>query len=266
MLSHLINNRFVTFLKSAVSKKKSPLVTYDSFEKAVKGCTTYDDNDIADLVVKKTASLIKSIVLDRQCVQNLYVVSLISRRVSSQPVNVIDWGGAAGATFFQLVDEFDAIIDRWTVLETPSMVAKASVLQHGKLNFTSQLTASDLDRNLTNVLWAQGVLNFLPTPLKNLVDLMKDQFQFVYVSRTIVSNNAVEFFIKFNAPLENHGPSSNIKARQKMTSYPLCVINKVQLFDAMKSVGLSPIAYMHEGIEEIGSTKYPVIGVLFHKL
>src|SRR5687767_5044849 len=126
---------------SAFLHKKNSIKFYSSFAEASKNSTTYFDVDIATIVTNKTINLKNSIQtesvknLDSQLTQNHFILYYLFNTCDMNDLEVIDWGGAAGATYFQLEKLFDKIIRQWNVIDTPFMVEAARQLENPKLKF-----------------------------------------------------------------------------------------------------------------------------------
>jgi putative methyltransferase (TIGR04325 family) len=89
-------------------------------------------------------------------------------------LNVIDFGGAAGAHYFTiralLPSEYQL---RWVVVETPAMAAGgAKHLANDELSFTAKLQEAEAKLGHIDLLHSSGTLQCLPDPIEQLRSMM----------------------------------------------------------------------------------------------
>ena len=260
---------------SALSKIRSmfnrepAIVFYSTYEDAAKNCTTYLDGDIAELVVKKTKQFCKESVTkpDRQFSQNYFVLSESLKICGQERISIVDWGGAAGFSYFQISPFFQKQLKQWLVLETPVMVQTANHLENDCLKFSSSKDAILRNPDFRpSLIWAQGVLNFIPNPLDQLRAFLDQAIPLIYISRTVTTPGDRNLIVRYEAPLYYHGPGTAANVKDKMTSYPLTIISKQQLHFLLKEKNYRILFTFDEGTQSFGSTSYFVEGLLLTRL
>jgi putative methyltransferase (TIGR04325 family) len=247
--------------------KKTPIKIFSSYEEAERSCSTYSDPDIADVVVKKTRSLKGEYtqIFNDQITRNFFVAYFVLH-ARSKTLKVIDLGGAAGISYFQLTERLSANIKQWNVIETEVMCKAAGSLSNEILHFFSSCQQMDAVSPVKShdMLWAQGSLNFLPDPLATLKYFMTEQIPFIYISRTFFSEGD-SFIFKYEAPLEYHGPGQIQHVKQKLTSYPLTVLSLSALKSMTTNYGYKFSITFDEGYDVIDSKQFPVRGFLISR-
>ena len=146
---------------------------YNSYDAALGDSHGYEDPGVVQAVTRKTDAyrggllgLNEKRVDKRQTTQNMFVLSYLYH---DRPIDVLEIGGACGASYFELSHLLPGKIRNWHVVETPAMVASAKRLfENDRLAFYTNMdeAASKLDR--PDLLIAQGVIQYTKDPLKTL--------------------------------------------------------------------------------------------------
>ena len=188
---------------------------FAGFSEAFAEADTYEAADIVELVARKTEIYREQLADGRvrtisnyQTLQNLFVLSYAR---PDQSLNVLELGGACGASYFELAHLLPHRIASWRIVETAAMAARArQAFQHPSLNFFDNLPEAIEKMESRDLLIAQGVLQYLPQPLDKFEELLALGFDYVYVSRTptVTNNSASEAPVVFNSKsrLSEHGP------------------------------------------------------------
>ncbi|MFB3764910.1 MAG: methyltransferase, TIGR04325 family [Methanotrichaceae archaeon] len=215
---------------------KESMELYSNYNSAIADSDTYEDPDVVRTVSDKTVrlkdALIKSdvgTIDNRQLAQNLFVISYVC---TNKPLHVLELGGACGATYFEVNRLLPLKIDKWYILETPSMAAEGKrAFQSGNIKFFDNLEQAVEELEHRDLLIAQGALQYTPDPLQTLNSLIKLQFDKVYLTRTVVGEKISRPLItKQVANLSDHGPGlvpegfKNRKTSQPLTIVPLDVL------------------------------------------
>ena len=227
----MLDKRFQQILGRLWSWRTLP--AYENFEQALANTGGYEDRDIIQVVCRKTEALRRELsensdlatIGDRQTVQNMFVLSHVW---AGEPLNVLDIGGACGATYFVLNHLLPGKIGSWSVLETPGMAAEGRrVFQDIRLTFIE-----DIDREVTrrcdfDLLLASGVLQYLPNPSGALDAWLEMGTPFIYLTRTAVGIDIDKPIItKQVTDLASHGPGPlpegllNLKISHPLTIIP----------------------------------------------
>ena len=216
-------------LRRSMSRVRSlrPQPAYDSFQHALADSHTYEDSELVDLVARKTEVWNKSqtnVVADRQTTQNLLVLSAIQ---PDRPLDLLEVGGACGATFLSLNHLLPGRIATWRIVETPAMAEAGERLAlSNQLSFSRNLVAANAAMGRRDLLFAQGVLQYMPDPVRAFGDLLALGFDNVYVSRTLVGVGLERPVItKQVVSLSEHGPTVALAGMaQRKTSQPLTIV------------------------------------------
>lgn len=194
------------------------LKQYQSFEDALQDSDTYEDPRVVEVVSRKTVAfrdaLLSStsmLVKTRQTVQNMFVLSHVEPQ---RPLNVLELGGACGASYFELNRLLPGRIKSWSVVETPAMAAEGRRrFSDDRLTFFEDLGAAVALMQGFDLIVAQGVLQYMGDPLKMMDDLLALGFKYIYVTRTLVRDGleAVHksegaLFTRQATSLAAHGP------------------------------------------------------------
>ena len=229
---------------------------YESYARASRDSETYEEPAIVEVVVKKTELLRDRLrsasrrqVSTRQSVQNAFVLTY-ARGLA--PLNVLDYGGACGASFFELDHLLPSLIAEWRVVETEAMArAAGKVFQEERIWFYSDLDEAVQDMPSRDLLIASGVLQYLPGPLSSLRHLLALEFSYLYVTRTPVSAHFKRPLIgKQVAWLSAHGPGPMPPGiPDRKVSCPITFVPEEELLQSL-SDSHSLALYFAEGEEQ----------------
>jgi len=174
-------------------KKYGWLGNYPTWEEAQKACGGYD----SDIIVEKVRySLLRvkngEVAYERDGVvfeNPEYAWPLLSALLlaysQKQTLNVLDFGGSLGSTYFQHKKLFTLITSvRWNVVEQTKFV------EIGKKDFQSDVlkffyTVEEcLVETSPNVLLLGSVLQYIEKPYELLTNLFSHNFEYVIINRT----------------------------------------------------------------------------------
>ena len=228
---------------------KPPMKIYNNFYEALEDSDTYEDPGVIRVVSLKTKAYRDSFlsgsgrtVKNPQTVQNLFVLSHI---IPDRPLNILEIGGACGASYFEINKLLPGRIKKWNVLETPSMVdAGRKLFQEDGLAFYDDLGKAISQLDKLDLLIAQGVLQYMKEPLRTLDVWLELGFAYIYITRTIVGEDIKNPIItKQVMNLSEHGPGTVPEGfDDRETSQPLIII-------PLESIG----AYISTGHEVLYS-------------
>lgn len=134
-------------------------------------------------------------------------------------LNVLDFGGALGSTYFQHRRFLEGLVDvRWNVVEQAHYVERGNALiAEGPLRFYSDITAC-LAEQAPNVVLLSSVLQYLPDPLGMLDELSRVGAAVMLIDRTPVTCRP-----------ENRLLVQRVPASIYPASYPMWVFSDSQL-------------------------------------
>jgi putative methyltransferase (TIGR04325 family) len=229
---------------------------YESFARASQDSETYEEPAILEVVVKKTELVRDRLrsggrreVSTRRSVQNAFVLTY-ARGLA--PLNVLDFGGACGASFFELDHLLPGLIAKWRVVETEAMARAArQVFQEERICLYSDLDEAVQDMPTRDLLMASGVLQYLPDPVSGLSHMLDLGFSYLYVTRTPVTAEFKRPLIgKQVAWLSAHGPGPMPPGiPDRKVSCPITLVPEDQLLQSL-SDSHAPALCFAEGEEK----------------
>ena len=211
---------------------------YESFQKALEDSNSYEDPRLIEVVKEKTrryrealANGGKPAIATRQMAQNMFVLSYVEPH---RPVNVLEIGGACGASYFETQLMLPGRIRHWSIVETPAMAAAGQSLTNDpNLSFHSDLASAAKQLESRDLAIAQGALQYAGDPLQMLKDLFALELSYVYVTRTAVANVDRPIFTKQETDLSAHGPGTLPNAPDGKSSQPLTLVSRDALTSAV---------------------------------
>lgn len=226
----------IRHLAATLLNRESPakLRAYASYDEALKDSDSYEDPALVEIVKEKTKrykdALVSAdrVVESRQLVQNLLVLSYVD---PLRPLDVLELGGACGASYFELKQLVPNRIGHWSVVETAAMASAGRDLNNDpSLSFHADLDSAANALGSRQLAVAQGVLQYTPDPLGVLETLFGLGFAYVYVTRTAVADVEAPVFTKQETDLASHGPGRLPNAAAGKSSQPLTLIGAESLF------------------------------------
>ena len=228
-----------------LNRENTPrLRSYSSFADAQRDSDTYEDSQLIEVVKEKTkryrdtlATSTSRAVTTRQAVQNMFVLSYVE---PARMIDVLEVGGACGASYFETKHLLPNRVAHWSIAETPAMAAAGaglhsdpSVNSDTALSFHSDLTAAAAQLASRDLAIAQGVLQYADDPLQMLRALFDLQFSFVYVTRTAVADVDSPVFIKQDTELAAHGPGKLPNAPKGRSTQPMTLVSRKSLLSVV---------------------------------
>lgn len=201
---------------------------YPSWVEANRHATGYDTDAIlakvleATLKVKRGEAMYErdSVVFDQiEYVWPVLAGLMWAAARNQGRLNVLDFGGALGSTYFQNRQFLEGLADvSWNVVEQAHYVERGNALiAEGPLRFYSDIAAC-LAEQAPNVVLLSSVLQYLPDPLGMLDKLGRVGAAVMLVDRTPFAS------LPENRLLVQHVPASIYPA-----SYPMWVFSDSQL-------------------------------------
>jgi putative methyltransferase (TIGR04325 family) len=244
-------------------KGREPKV-FDSFAEADAGADTYEDREIVGVIARKTESFRKSIthrIRHRLTVQDLLVLHVVG---NGNPIRVLDFGGACGATFFEIQALAPGLIERWTVIETEAMVDQASRFAGDLISFTV-----DLDHGLAqrpDVVLAKGSLHYTQDPGGLLARFISSDAPWIYMSRTPAFDRPhAPAYIRQATHLRDHGPGSLEGIKDRSVTVAATLLSWPSYLEAARKARL--VWEFEEGNAwRLRGETVRDMGALFHRL
>ncbi len=184
-----------------------------SFELAQASASGFNDDRVPRIVASKTQAMrnrLGRVVESRQTAQNLAVLAYVAKDLSRQ-IDVVDFGGACGATFYQMDHLLPGLIRTWKVVEVKEMIQECDHASASeRLEFFESLEdAANIAK--PDLVLAHGVLPYTPQPTETLKVILKSfRPAFLYLSRTAAIEEPARapIFGRQYTRLWDHGPGA----------------------------------------------------------
>lgn len=193
-----------------VRRGAARLDSYQSFEQALADSNSYEDPRIIEVVREKTKRYKAALasaprqVESRQTAQNMFVLTYVEPQ---RAINVLEIGGACGASYLETKHLLPLCIAHWSITETSAMAAAGNGMNDdSNLSFHADLDSAANQLPTRDLAIAQGVLQYASDPIAMLKALFALEFSYVYITRTAVADVAAPVFINQNTELAAHGP------------------------------------------------------------
>jgi len=186
---------------------------YSTWKEAASKCTGYDAQLIlakvlkASLKVKNGEAAFErdSVLFDK--IEYAWPVTaglMWAAAQSSGNLNVLDFGGALGSSYFQnraFLKDLSKV--RWSVIEQEHYVSKGCEnIQDETLKFYSSIDGC-LAENQPNVVLLSSVLQYLPNPWELLRTLLAMKVEYLIIDRTPFLNSGISSTIKIQSVPES---------------------------------------------------------------
>ena len=206
---------------------------YSSWKEAKRNCTGYESNDILEKV-KNSLLKVKSgeYVYERDSVlfekieysYPLLTVLLWVAGINNNKLNVIDFGGSLGSTYYQNKSFLDHLeLLRWNIVEQENFV------KCGKENFENEelkfyYSIDDcLNENDTKLILFSSVVQYLENPFDFLNEVVEKGVEFILFDRTsIINSNDHRLCVQTSIQYE------------KEDTYPVWLFNEEKFMDIFK--------------------------------
>lgn len=202
---------------------------YADYAQALNDCTErgYENADIVSVVVEKTKRYRDNLSEKTTPVQlnatSAYSLCSLLAAFGQDEINVLDFGGAAGAHYFLARAVLPSSCRMsWIVVETPAMAEKAEhILSNDELRFSSDLIESASSMKRIDLLHTSGTLQCVDTPydyLRKLISTSANHILFNRLGLTKGNHEVItihESWLSWNGP----GPMPNGIADRKVR-YP----------------------------------------------
>jgi putative methyltransferase (TIGR04325 family) len=191
---------------------------------------TYNSKRIAEVVVAKNKQLRADLhereypILNFVLLRPLIAFSL----TKNQKLRVFDLGGGGGTHYLVVRRFIDSGIKlEWAIVETPAMVAEAQSLCEPELSFFDNSDSASRHLGTIDIAIASSVFQYLQDPIDALEDFLNLEAQFLFITRTALTNAAEPIFEIQKSRLKDNGPGRMPDCfEDEEIRYPLTVVNK----------------------------------------
>lgn len=167
---------------------------YDSWKEAGAHCTGYDSSEILN-TVRKSMEKIRageavyerdSVIFDKIQYSHPLLSSLMwIAALNRGELNIIDFGGSLGTTYFQnriFLDSLPSV--KWCIVEQPLFVqAGKESFSSDKLRFFESIEECRAEYRIDAVLFS-SVLQYLEKPYQMINSVLSKNFRFIIIDRT----------------------------------------------------------------------------------
>jgi putative methyltransferase (TIGR04325 family) len=165
---------------------------YTTWNEASEQCAVPDRGQVLEKVLAATLKIQRGEPLSRGGIfygRPQYklglMTSLLSAAVRDKQLNVLDFGGSLGISYFHSREFLREVREvSWSVVEVPNFVAAGRKhIQSPELRFYESIDEC-LHAQRPNIVVASGVLQYLPEPWGTLKDLLQIGAPYLFIDRT----------------------------------------------------------------------------------
>lgn len=201
---------------------------YESYNYALNDCTTdaYQNVELCNMIAEKT-KIYSMKLRDRPYKlnpTNVFLLSAINQYISVHlvdSINIIDFGGACGAHYFEIRRFIpERIKINWLVVETSQMVlsAKNMKLDNDKLKFYDSLELINVP---IDIIHSSGALQYVPEPYEYLSKLLNFNAKWIFFNRMMFNEDNRDIITVQKSNLSANGPGPMPeKYKDRILSYP----------------------------------------------
>lgn len=182
------------FFKSKKKSKYGWFGSYQNWKELASKSNGYEASTILDvtkaalLKVKNGEAVYErdSVVFDEKIYPHAVISALLYTAIESgNTLNVIDFGGSLGSTYYQVKDLIPASVPlHWSVVEQESYVrCGQEVFEDDNLKFHFTIAESMADKK-ADVLLLSSVLQYLEKPHDFLEEIKQFDFKYILIDRT----------------------------------------------------------------------------------
>ena len=171
----------------------------------------YENERLAEVVFRKTALYRNQLrdgpsIITLSDTPALFVAGLAWH--PSEPLRVLDFGGACGAHYFLMRALFPParVAFRWHVVETQTMARRARELEDAELRFFDSLPKAVAALGPIDVVFASGALQCVPDPYQCLADLLACGGRYLALTRVGCTRKGEPLIIIHHSRLSENGP------------------------------------------------------------
>jgi putative methyltransferase (TIGR04325 family) len=194
---YLQPQRYVRRLKAMAASLARPIMDYEA-------------DTLTEFVYQKTLAFNRATTLDLNMGSERLLVAVgmaSAGNTPDVPCRVLDFGGACGAQHKLATLLFDDLPFRWAVVETPSMVRKASAFETPQLRFFEDIASASAWLGPIDLFNSNSVLQYLKDPLHTVRELLALSPKVVLWERLMLSEGPTHAD-KQRTMLFNHGPGA----------------------------------------------------------
>jgi len=206
---------------------------YPDWESALQHASGYDAADILERVRVATHKVVRgevagerdSVLFD-EVPYPFPLISVLLRAAMENKgqLNVLDFGGALGSSYYQCRNFLEQVsLLCWCVVEQPEFVKCGNLeFQTDELRFFDDIESAN-EFAVPNVVLLSGVLQYLPDPMEVLERLIAGNAEYIVIDRTPISMDG-----------KQHVSIQKVPSTIYRASYPLWLFNEEKLKRSFK--------------------------------
>ena len=208
---------------------------YNDWNNAIKKCDGYDTDEIlqrcenAILKIKNREAIYeRDSVLFSKIEFNWPVLAILQyvARINNNGLNVLDFGGSLGSTYYQSLSFIDNISSiNWSIVEQKNFVESGRLkFENQNLKFYFSINEC-LISNKPNIILLNSVLSYIENPTKIIDEINQINCDYIIIDRTPVTLDEVDMLTIQHVPKEIYNASypcwifSESKLLNKFTQY-----------------------------------------------
>ena len=206
---------------------------YESYSQAMKFCISnaYQNTELCNMIADKTVIHAENLRKKPYVLNdaNATLLSVINQYLLVHPLkklNVLDFGGACGAHYFEMKRFIPGDFAlKWYVVETEQIV-KSSIergLNNDELNFVSNV--EDIKTEI-DIIYSSCALHYVPDPYEFLNKLINVNATWIFFNRMYFNENDRDYVTVQKSLLSSNGPGKMPKGyTDRIISYPNTTIS-----------------------------------------
>lgn len=165
-------------------------------------------------------------------------------------LKVIDFGGGGGSLRELACSAKRDLNLEWVVVETPEMVKEARLeLQEDWIKYESSVLEASTRLSSVDLIIASGSLQYTQKPLETLLSLTELGSEYVYITRTPLSNDGNSIEYTQESFLASNGPGDSLPRnfKNRIVRYVNTIVPKSE-FEKILSLNYKIVLHIDEGL------------------
>lgn len=248
----------INFLRRSIRPERH----YENYEIALKACSkdAYQNSELCNMIADKT--LIHSKILKEKPYTispiNAFFLAAIYQLISNKSkkvINLLDFGGACGAHYFEIRRFIPEDIRlKWTVIETSQMVDSAikGGFSNEELCFLSSI--SDISEQI-DFIYSSCTLHYVPLPYEEMRSLTSLNAKWILFNRMMFIESELEIVTIQKSLLSSNGPGKLPENySDKLISYPHTTLSLPKFVREMRNHNYE-VEWIFDDFSEVYKTK-----------
>jgi putative methyltransferase (TIGR04325 family) len=194
---------------------------------------SYENRKLCKVVISKHEKFREKFQLSEITDNHKKVMEVISM-INKSNAKVVDFGGGGGTLYFVAEKFFPEASFDWNVVETKQMVKQARKFIKNGPNFHSDILKL-LKKNDFDLLIVSSSLQYLPNPLGFLDEIMDKKIDYIFFTRTPLTNLSRSYSFLQESYLSENGPGELPRGiKDKKVFYPCNIPAKIDFLNTLQ--------------------------------